>query len=257
MKATKLYIIVLLILGTDFSNSFAQSITLPDYQEGQYENDTIYTYYGSFPITGIGTINLGGTLASGFITGVDFKIVVDSINQGSSTTHTAFRDHLGTLVPVYQGDTLEIPTTFQLFAGAIGFHVIIEGTPQVAGESYLCDLGLLFTLGEDWGMIIQENTQYVCVVDQWLGLHINSASRNITVFPNPVNTTVMLQSTDSDMFIDQVTIYDIRGRMLQMVYNTQAADRLRMDVQHLPSGYYMMHLLDKLGQMHYTHFIKD
>ena len=170
-----------------WTSSIAQSIILPTYQQGQNENDTVYTYYGSLPFTGIGSVDLGGSLASGFITGVDFKIVVDSTNQGASQTHAAYRDSLGTLVPVYQGDTLVIPASFQLYAGDIGFRIIIEGKPQIAGESYLCDLGYTFTTGSDWSMLITENTQDSCLVDQFNGLNENTENQNIQVFPNPFN----------------------------------------------------------------------
>lgn len=229
-------------------NSIAQTITLPTYVEGQYENDTVYTYYGSLQSTGKGSVELGGSIVSGFITGVDFKIVVDSTNQGASPTHAAYRDSLGTLVPIYQGDTLDLPASFQLYAGDIGFHIIIEGTPQIAGETYLCDLGYMFSTDTDWGMLITENTQDSCLVDQFNGLNEYIENPHIKVFPNPFkqNTTIEIKNYSSESY--DCILYDFLGKKVKTINNINST-KFMIDKEGLPMGTYIFRLQNKHGIM--------
>ncbi|MCH2234766.1 MAG: T9SS type A sorting domain-containing protein [Crocinitomicaceae bacterium] len=241
MKSTFIIFALLLCI-----NSIAQTISLPTYVEGQYENDTVYTYYGSLPSTGMGSVDLGGSIASGFITGVDFKIVVDSTNQGASPTHAAYRDSLGTLVPVYQGDTLDLPASFQLYAGDIGFHIIIEGTPQIAGESYLCDLGYTFSTGSDWGMLILENTQDSCLVDEFNGLNDNTQNHYIKVFPNPFNqnTTIEIENYPNELY--NCIMYDFLGKKVKSIKNI-SSNKFIIYKEGLPTGTYVFQLQNKHG----------
>jgi hypothetical protein len=227
-----------------WTSTIAQTITLPTYIEGQYENNVVYTYYGSLPFTGMGIIDLGGSIASGFITGVDFKIVVDSTNQGASPTHAAYRDSLGTLVPVYQGDTLDIPALFQLYAGDIGFRTIIEGTPQIVGEPYLCDLGYTFSTGNDWGILIQENTQNSCLVDQFNSLNDDTQNHNIKVFPNPSNqnTTIEIENYSNELY--NCIIYDFLGKRVKSINNI-SSNKFMINKEWLPMGSYIFQLQNK------------
>lgn len=243
----KLSFIIITLLS--FINSIAQSITLPNYMEGQYESDTVYSYYGSFTSTGVGNVELGGSLASGFITGFDFKIVVDSTNQGSSPTHAAYWDSLGTLVPVYQGDTLDIPASLQLYAGDIGFLVIIEGIPQIAGETYLCDLGYTFSTGSDWGMLIIENTQDSCLVDQFNELNENVINQSIKVYPNPFsqNTTIELENYSNEPY--NYTLYNLLGKEVQTI-KCLSSNNFMIEKEGLPIGAYIFQLQNKFGVIH-------
>jgi len=228
--------------------SIAQTITLPDYVEGQYENDTVYAYYGSLPSTGMGSVELGGSILSGFITGIDFKIVIDSTNQGASPTHSAYRDSFGILVPVYQGDTLDLPASFQLYAGDIGFHIIIEGTPQIAGETYLCNLGYMFSTGTDWGMLITENTQDSCLVDQFNRLNEYIENLHIKVFPNPFkqNTTIEIKNYSSESY--DCILYDFLGKKVKTINNINST-KFMIHKEGLPMGSYIFRLQNKHGIM--------
>lgn len=196
--------------------------------------------------TGQGNINLGSDLAYGFITGVDFKIVVDSTNQGASTSHAAYRDSLGTLVPVYQNDTLDIPASFQLFAGDIGFHIIIEGIPQIEGEIYLCNLSYTFSTGTDWRMLISENTQDSCFVDQINSLNERNGNQNTRVFPNPFKqyTTIELKNYSNKPY--NCTLYDLIGNKVKSINNINS-NKFMIDNEGLPSGTYIFQLQNKYG----------
>lgn len=237
-------------------NTIAQSITLPAYQKGQYENDTVYTYFGALPLTGKGSVTLGGSLASAFITGVDFKIIIDSTNQGSSPSHTAFRDSLGTWVPVYQGDTLEIPVSFQLYAGEIGFRILIEGVPQIAGESYLCDLGYKFTPGDDWGLLIMENSQDLCLVDQMSSLAKRTKNLSIKVFPNPFNQNVTIEFENYSNEPYHCMLYDLLGKEVKTIQNI-SSNKFMIETDGLPKGTYIFQLYNKYGVMTNGKLIKE
>lgn len=228
------------------TSTIAQTITLPNYIEGQYENDIVYTYYGSLPFTGMGRVDLGGSITSAFITGVHFKVVVDSTQQGASPTHAAYRDSLGTLVPVYHGDTLDIPAIFQLYAGDIGFHIIIEGTPQIAGESYLCDLGYTFSTGSDWEILILDNTQDSCIVDQFNGLNDKTRNQNIEVFPNPFNqsTTIEIKNYSNEFY--NCIVYDFLGEKVKSINNIRS-NKFMIDKEGLQMGSYIFQLQNKYG----------
>ena len=226
--------------------SIAQSFNLATYKKSQYENDTIYTYQGDFPNSGIGSVKLGGSLASKFITGVNFKIVLDSTNKRSAQGHTFFRDSAGTLVPVYQGDTILIPASFKLYAGNIGFHIIIEGTPQIAGESYLCDLGYAATTGNNWNLIISENTASHCTVDQLSRLNQIITPQNVKVFPNPFkyNTTIEFENHNKEpcTFILQ----NLLGEKVEIITNIRS-NKFLIEKKGLPKGTYIFKLQKEHG----------
>jgi hypothetical protein len=236
-----------LLLLLSFTSLIAQPIALPSYQQGHYENDTVYTYYGSLPSSGIGNISFNGVLLStGFVTGVDFKVVVDSTDPGASPIHAAFRDSLGTFVPVYQGDTLAVPAAFQLYAGAIGFRVIIEGTPQMANETYLCNLEYTFTTGTDWGMLIMESTPDSCQVDPISGsIEINEDPK-INIYPNPFKrrTTIEFENHTKEPYA--FILYDLLGKEVKTIKNI-GSNRIVVEKEGLPSGILIFQLRNKYG----------
>ena len=237
----------ILILTLSFTGIIAQSIVLPSYQQGQYENDTVYTYFGSLPSAGIGTIQFGGSLLStGFITGVGFKVVVDSTDPGLSSTHAAFRDSLGTLVPVYQGDTLSFPVSFQLYAGAIGFHVIIEGNPQLANETYLCNLEYTFSTGTDWGMIVMESTPDSCLVDPISKLTEFNRDVKVSAYPNPFtqNTTIEFDNHSNESYT--CVLYDLFGKEIRTIKNN-GSSKIKVDRGNLSAGTYLFQLQNDHG----------
>ena len=224
----------ILLSSLSFTNSIAQIITLPTYQLGQYENNTIYTYYGSLGSVGRGTVSLRETLQTGFITGVHFKMIVDSINQGAAPTHAAFRDSLGTQVPMYKGDTLDIFASFELFSGQIGFHVIVEGTPQIAGESYLCDLGYTHTLGNDFNMIIEPISQNSCLVDQSNGFDEYVNIQKNKLFPNPSTDYIQVSNlTKANNYI----IYNSVGTIISEGTISNAE---KIEVKNYSNGIYFL-----------------
>lgn len=202
----------------------AQVIILPAYQQGQYDSTTLFTYYGSLPLTGVGSVDFMGAVTPNLITGMSFKMVVDSINNGSSTAHAVVWDSLGIMVPLYKGDTLDIPANFQLMVAdaAVGFHVIFEGTPSIAGESYFCELMLEFLLGSDWGLRIKESPNDTCFVEKGMGLDAHSQTKNVVIYPNPfhAHTTISFENPDEESHT--LIIYDACGKVIRTVEHIKA-----------------------------------
>lgn len=223
-------ILLPVLLTLSFISINAQTINLPIYTEGQYQNDTIFSYYGALPFTGIGSIRFEEGLTFNFISGVKFKMVVDII------THTAFKDSLSILVPMHEGDTLDIPASFQLFSGNIGFHVIIEGTPLVAGESYFCDLGYVFTPGSDWGMMISRNSQQVCNVQDAAGIN-EKLNNSVHIYPNPVKENISIKADDLTKY-KMVKLVDQLGRILSI--SKIDSSFISIDVHQITSGNYTL-----------------
>ena len=148
------------------------------------------------------------------------------------------------MVPVFQDDTLDIPASFQLFAGDIGFHIIIEGIPQIAGETYLCNLRYTFLAGTDWGILISENTEESCLVDQINGLNERNGSKNTRVFPNPFKqyTTIELENYSNKPY--NCILYDLIGNEVKSI-NDISSNKFMIDNEGLPTGTYIFQLQNK------------
>ena len=239
MKTT-LSIIALILWRTALS----QPITLPIYQEKKHENNTIYEYYGALPFTGIGSIKLSDSLVSSFITGVDFKIVIDSTNMGLSQSHSAFRDSSGVLIPVYQGDTINIPASFKLYAGEIGFRIIIEGIPQIAGESYLCDLAFSSTTGDNWNLLISEISKDSCSVDQTSSLNEKNGNQRIKIFPNPFKKNTIIKFKNDKKESCKFVLFNLIGKKVKTITNINS-NELIFEKEDLPIGTYIFIIQNK------------
>ncbi|MCX6180593.1 MAG: T9SS type A sorting domain-containing protein [Bacteroidetes bacterium] len=241
---TVLFITFSILLWTSIA---AQTINLPAYRQGQYENDTIFTYYGSLTSTGIGSVDFGGGLNSNLISGVKFKMLVDSTDKGASPTHAAFRDSLGTMVAMHKGDTLDIPASFQLFAGKVGFHIIIEGTPSTGGAPYLCDLGYTFTVGNDWIMLIEEKSQKTCQVNISQGIYDNRDLENFNVYPNPASDNIAI-NTNSQSIGSAYTLINQLGE--KVLSGTLTSETTIVDIDQLATGIYLFQIGESKKQVY-------
>jgi len=237
---------IFLIISTLTFTSNGQMISLPSFEEGVYVNDTVYSYYGSLPATGAGSIYFIAPMPADFVTGVDFKMVVDSTNQGLSPSHAAFKDSLGTMVPMYKGDTLVIPASFEVFAGDVGFHLILEGTPTVGDETYLCDLAYMFETGLDWGMILQAASVDTCVVTEVSGVSDHLHSDECKVFPNPFVHSTVIKFNNSAREPHRLVIFDGLGKEVGSKEGI-LSNQFTVDRGSLVSGVYFYQLSNKNG----------
>ena len=75
-------------------------------------------------------------------------------------------------------------------------------------------------------------------VNEWLSSKFN-------VYPNPATNVVNITNVEN-MMVNQVTIYDIAGKQLStQTYNNET--EIQLNVEHLASGTYMLHLQTNEG----------
>ena len=216
----------------------AQDLRLPTYKLGEKINDTIYSYYGSLPSSGIGEIYFAGILHSELMPGVFFKIVIDSINYGDSPVNPAVKIIDDQSTSLNKRDTVELPAKIRLYAGKIGFHILIHGTPQTLGQEYVCDLGFSYTTGEDWGMRISENSNTICRVDVATGLKNKTQNPSFSVYPNPSTNEINI-NVSKEMIGYGYSISNAIGNVL--ISGKINNERLFVSVNELlPGVYYVM-----------------
>lgn len=191
----------------------AQNIYLEDYKVGEQINDTIYSYYGNLGVGGNGNVNLTQNLSSELMPGVSFKIVIDSTNQGQSPIHAAFKIVDDKHIALKKGDTVSIPARLRLYAGTLGFHILIHGKPLNANQEYSCDLFFMRTMGEDLSLYISKKSNTTCSVGLTTGLKNKSYNTSFSVYPNP-STSEMTLSVSNEMLGQDYSISNSTGKML-------------------------------------------
>ncbi|ABG60721.1 hypothetical protein CHU_3488 [Cytophaga hutchinsonii ATCC 33406] len=216
----------------------AQNVRLRDYTVGEEINDTIFSYYGNLPFSGNGDIYFGGNVTAELMPGVSFKIVIDSINKGESSVNTAFRVEGDENIAIKKGDTVSMPVRLRLFAGKIGFHILVHGTPLTANEEYLCDLVFAQTTSEDWGLVLVDNSNTLCTVDLTTGIKKKLYTKNISVYPNPATGDITL-----NVAVDMVGFsYNISNAMGRVVTSGNISDAFSVVSVNdlLPGVYYVI-----------------
>jgi hypothetical protein len=221
----------------------AQSISLPNYTQGVYEKDTIYQYYGSLPSSGQGTIRLDGQLDSSWIAGMHFRLVVDSVDFPTAVVV----DSQGTSIAVQAGDVYDLPLSLTVYNGNVGFHLIIEGTPLLSNQAYLCDLQYLFTIASPWNMLITENSSAICQVDALQTIN-KKPLVGFMVYPNPVLDAFYLNPVQP---VKSYSVYDKQGRLV-LHQNQSGVNSLK----NLTSGAYFLHIKTNKGD-HIQRIIKQ
>lgn len=240
-----LFIVAFILTGTAVKAQ-PGPLQLPKYKAGQYENTTIYKHDGTLGASGNGFVKLSPKLAAKFLSGVQFKVVIDSINKGTSAVHTAFKDSLGHLVKMHAGDTLAVPATFRIDAGKIGLHIIVEGTPLIAGESYLCELNLGLTLGTDWDVYIYERSTVTCLVDPVNGLDPHTVVPTISAYPNPFNAFTTIDYKNPGGTACELLLFDAQGTRVMAKYSTER-EKIHIEKDQLSKGMYIFQIRNKSG----------
>lgn len=239
MKTLRLIVAFLMIIGTAAAQT---KFPLPSpIIYGKPINTKVYEHFGPMSSTGKGSIHFGGSLAMKFITGLKFYMLVDSIEQGSAPTHSAFKDSSGVIVPMYKNDKLLIPASFMVYSGKIGFRIVVEGTATVSGEAYPCDIGPLFTTGENWEMYIAEVSQKKCnVVTVIDGIENNEINKsNVIIYPNPTSSQLMVDG----YFDKQGTLFRIFDKLGKEVQNGLLTSRSAViNVERLVPGDYLIQI---------------
>lgn len=221
---TSLFILLLIL---PFINVSAQpfEVKLPPFSEGKYVSTTIYEYHGQITATYAASVSKG---LFKFVTGVKFYFVLDS---GSATQYITSTKQW---IPIKVGEKIELPVSFR---GGRGFHLVVEGTPTTAGETYACDLYYAFTTGEDFGMMIMSRNQQNCLVDQIQGITPHEPGAEISVYPNPSPDVIYIKGrTINSPYI----IYDELGKTIQSGRLTGLLPEI--DIRQLIPGNYLIQI---------------
>lgn len=238
MKTILLCLLSLVI----YNNISAQLIHLPPYQVGFHYNTEVYSFYGAPPFVD-GKISLG--FDGGFVTGVDFKMVVERTDNADTTAFVGTRDSSGIWVPIHKGDSYiisyYIPVAFKIYAGKIGFRVIVEGIPRVANEGYYCNLGYGYYLNT-WHMDIHPESGYRCfVISSSSSINEYNQLERTTIYPNPFiqSTTIKFNNKTADLYT--FIMYDALGNKVKVIPNINK-DELIVERDNLASGIYFFSL---------------
>lgn len=217
----------ILLLVLPFINTFAQplEVKLPPFSEGKYESATIYEYHGPIVSTYSASVSKG---TFKFVTGIQFYFVLDS---GAAAQYIYSTKQW---IPIKVGEKIELPVAFR---GGLGFRIIVEGTPAIAGETYACDLYYAYTTGEDFGMAILSRNNKTCVVDQVQGILPQESGTTVSVYPNPASNTIYIKGSVSN---SPYIIYDELGRTIQT--GTSTGFLPEIDIHQLIPGNYLIQI---------------
>lgn len=221
------------------------SVKLPIYYEGQFSSDTAFKFFGPMDENGDGSITFQNKLTDTLLTDVSFYVLIDSVDKAGApanvnTVYVTGANNTGGIAK--KGDKYKLPVNFKLFAGKIGFTVLIEGTPTINNESYYCDLELLLPTCNCMDAVFRNKTEQTCNVVAAHG--VQAAVNNevsFIVYPNPITHTAMIRAS-SNYVGKPYAIIDNNGKR---VLNGIISDgTTTIDINHLPSGNYYIQVQD-------------
>ncbi|MDT7831027.1 T9SS type A sorting domain-containing protein [Flavobacteriaceae bacterium S356] len=100
----------------------------------------------------------------------------------------------------------------------------------VVGDTFENNAEIYF----DFNFPIITNTEQT-TIDNTASVDDVFAASDIRIFPNPTNELLTIESS---VHFDSVTIYDLKGRQLQMISSTLSQLTKQIDMTHLASGIY-------------------
>ncbi len=208
---------------------FAQpEITLPTYKKNEFRRDTLDSYYVSNDFN----FFTGGSVEPEFITGVTFKILVDSLQFPGSSSANGETLHKGDLIP--------FPVSIKVFNGVIRARIILEGTPQIGGESYLCELAFFLLTGLDEGVTIANNSSTTCTVAFTAPIHDASTTLQPEFYPNPFHTATQLMFEPTSSDAHQLLVFNKQGQLI--LDETIVDTTVQLNKKDLGEGMYFYQL---------------
>jgi hypothetical protein len=223
-------ILIYLMCAVFCTPLLAQEFDLPAYTAGVYRRDTVQSFFLSNDLN----FSVGNTVENNFVTGVSFKLLVDSLqfpgasSAGGSTIH--------------KGDIFPFPVAVQVFNGVIRARIIVEGIPQTIGESYLCDLGLIITTGtgptDD--AVIVDLSSATCMVSSIQGNNEAALDSQKQFYPNPFSSSTELKVDDFSSGDCILLLFDKQGTLL--LSQPAAQGKVQLNKNNLPNGMYFYQL---------------
>lgn len=204
------------------------SIKVPGYTKGVYAYDTIYNYSGPMKF---GELPAQITIKDfQFVTGLKFYVMLEG-------TGSRYDSSTGLWVPINKDEKLSSPI---MFRGGSAFHLVVEGTPETASETYPCELTNSYTLGEEFGVIFHPSVpEKTCVVDLIKGITNQTAEKNFLIYPNPVENEVFIKAATSQHYRDY-ELLNIKGELIRSGKLEKELTTLQLET--LPSGNYFLRI---------------
>jgi len=223
-------------------------LTIPafsQYQVGVPVLETIYSgqYNKISDCTPNEDVNVGfDSEVVNYPTGLQVMMVITEINIPQGTL--SYDEGI-----LAAGDSLSINadnnlyTFFLASAGNFKFEIIAKGIPQIAGESYPCDLGAIVTLADcqnGYEIIPADLTEY-CEVE------IDVASKNlisaggIRLFPNPSSGIFTINNLE-DRALQSISIFDSMGRLISTTTQEEYLQSRNLQLANAQAGLYMVRI---------------
>jgi DNA-binding beta-propeller fold protein YncE len=89
-------------------------------------------------------------------------------------------------------------------------------------------------------------------LDSTLSVKENEAMAQVEVFPNPASSVLTIKLNEPQQ---QYSITDIKGNTL-LQNSLSKQEKLQIDISALPSGFYVINLINKLGYISREKFVK-
>jgi len=218
----------------------AQKIKLPTYSAGKFSSDTIFRFFGPMDDNGDGSVTFQNKLTSTLLTGVKFYVLIDSVDKGGAPANvtTAYvTTDSGRIAK--KGDKHELPAKFKVFAGKLGFSILIEGMPSMENESYYCDLEMLLPTCACVDLVLRNKTEQQCNVTIPDGIQQLNDNTSLLIYPNPAAHTVTI-NTNSDYTGKCYYIIDGNGK--QVLTGIISNGTTAVNIDNLPAGNYYIQL---------------
>ena len=143
--------------------------------------------------------------------------------------------------------------------GGTAIEPIILLPGSIIGEVY-CELAGLALEGwyteasfiNAWDLETEPVQESMSLYAKWIlktGIHGATIASTVKVYPNPASNTLYIMSSET---VEQVSIYDISGRMLQQtthaVMSSAVETSLTIDVSNLANGIYLVKVKTSQGE---------
>ncbi|MGZ8570082.1 MAG: T9SS type A sorting domain-containing protein [Bacteroidia bacterium] len=76
---------------------------------------------------------------------------------------------------------------------------------------------------------------------------IKRLAKEIYLFPNPAQTEAYLRLPKTGLHLQEIRIYDITGKLVQLVNPASSELQIKLDTKHFPAGVYMVNIFTQEG----------
>lgn len=182
-----------------------------------------------------------------YVTGLTFQIEITGI-QGVVLSNFGDTVKVGNTFPLPAPNESSILKISMTQSGdSFSFLTKLVGRPEIAGETYFCNLGCYQTLAlcnNGWGIWLEGDS--ICTVES-IPNSIYYPSEPPTKFqlkenfPNPFNPTTRINYSIPEQSFVTIRVFDVLGREVEMLVNKEQPQgnyEVEFDASALTSGIY-------------------